>query len=217
MFQSGILLRICLLLALVPFAPVRADSASQAAADARSAAVAPAFQGDVYILSGGFGVFSSGLTKLKTQLMEKGVAASLVSYQGWRGVARTIVEHRRQYGRKPIVIIGHSLGANNAILIANSLKKRAIQVDLIVSYAATAPMAVPSNVHNVVNFYFKSRGWGHVFEGESDFVGALNNMDISNQPGMTHFTVDDSQALRDQVVRNVLRYVRPVKSAMTAQ
>ncbi|MEP9388590.1 thioesterase domain-containing protein [Mesorhizobium sp. KR9-304] len=185
--------------------------------DTYAVAAKAAFQGDVYILSGGFSVFSAGLDKLRVELKEKGVTASLVSYQGWRGVAQTIVEHRQKYGRTPVVIIGHSLGANNAILIANALKKKGIRVDLIVSFAATAPMMVPSNVRNVVNFYFKSGGWGHVFKGESDFAGALNNKDMSTQPGMGHFNLDDSPELHDQVVRNVLRYVRPAKSTMAVR
>jgi len=212
MIKSGNLLRV-FLLAVALCLPLRAEAAKLTADDTRIAA-AKAYQGDVYILSGGFGVFSTGLGKLKAQLAQKGVTASLVSYQSWRGISQQIVEHRRQYGRKPVVIIGHSLGANNAILIANSLKKKGIQVDLIVSYAATAPMAVPSNVRNVFNYYFASGGWGAIFEGESDFAGRLNNVDMSNKPGIGHFTVDDSPELRDQVVRTVLRYVRPAKSAM---
>ena len=218
MIKSGILLSICLLLAVALCTPIRADAAQQAVTDDTGAvAAAAAFQGDVYILSGGFGVFSTGLNKLGAQLKQNGVTATLVSYQTWRSVAQKIIDHRRKYGRKPVVIIGHSLGANNAILIANAVKKKGIQVDLIVSYASTAPMMVPSNVRNVVNFYFKYSGWGGVFKGESDFAGALNNKDLSNQQGMSHFNVDDSPALRDQVVRNVLRFVRPAKSAMVAQ
>lgn len=214
MIKSGILLRICILLAVVLCTPVPVEAAKQPATDDPYAVAAASFQGDIYILGGGFGVFSTGLEKLRTQLQDKGVTASRVSYQSWRGVARKIVEHRRQYGRKPVVIIGHSLGANNAILIANALKKEGIQVDLIVSLASTAPMMVPSNVRNVVNYYFSSGGWGAIFEGESDFTGRLNNVDMSNRPGIGHFTVDDSPELRDQVVRTVLRYVRPTKSAM---
>jgi hypothetical protein len=217
MINSRILLRIVLLLAITLHASIRADATSQAGAgDTGAVAAAAPFQGDVYILSGGFGVFSTGLAKLKAQLKEKGVTASLVSYQSWRSVSQKIIDHRSKYGRKPVVIIGHSLGANNAILIANALKKKAIQVDLIVSLASTAPMMVPSNVRNVVNFYFKSGGWGGVFQGESDFAGALNNKDMSTQPGIGHFNVDDNPELRDQVVRSVLRYVRPAKSAMAA-
>jgi hypothetical protein len=213
MIKSGILLRICLLLAVALCLPVRVEAAKLTADDTRIAA-AKTFQGDVYILSGGFGVFSTGLSKLKTQLEQKGVTASLASYQSWRRISQQIVEHRRRYGRKPVVIIGHSLGANNALLIANELKKKGIRVDLIVSFAATAPLSVPSNVRNVVNFYFKTGGWGYVLKGDNDFSGKLNNTDMSNQPGMGHFTLDDSPQVRDQVVRTVLRYVRPASSAM---
>jgi hypothetical protein len=123
MINSRILLRIVLLLAITLHAPVRADAATQAGAgDPGAVAAAAPFQGDVYILGGGFGVFSTGLAKLKAQLKEKGVTASLVSYQSWRSVSQKIIDHRSKYGRKPVVIIGHSLGANNAILIANALK-----------------------------------------------------------------------------------------------
>jgi hypothetical protein len=192
---------------------VRAEAQQATDTDQRQLAAAAGFQSDVYILSGGFGVFSTGLGKLKAQLEQKGVDASLVSYQSWRGVSRKIVRHRQQYGRKPVVIIGHSLGANNAILIADDLKKKGVQVDLIVSYASTAPMTVPSNVRNVYNFYFESGGWGYIFTAGSGFGGTLNNVDMSKRPGMTHFNVDDSPDLRDEVVRNVLRYVRPAKAS----
>ena len=211
MFQSA--LRLCLFLIVALIGPISAAAAAQ---QADAAAAKPAFQGDVFILKGGYSVFSTGLNQLGAQLKQNGVAASVVSYQSWRSVAQTIIDHRQRYGRKPVVLIGHSLGGNNAILIANTLKKKGIQVDLIVSYASTAEMSVPSNVRNVLNFYFKSGGWGGIYKGESDFNGALTNLDMSTQPGMTHFNIDDNQALRDQVVRNVLRYVRPGKSAMAA-
>ena len=34
---------------------------------------------------------------------------------------------------------------------------------------------------------------------------------MSVRPGMTHFNIDDSADLQDEVVGNVLRYVRPLK------
>ncbi len=208
MINSGILLRICLLLVVALSFPVRADATRQPVTD-KAMAAATSFQGDVYILGGGFGVFSTGLAKLKAQLQQNGVTANRASYRAWRSVAQEITDHRARYGRRPVVIIGHSLGANNAVLVAKALKKKGIQVDLIVSYASTAPMMVPSNVLNVLNFYFKSGGWGGVFTGERDFAGALNNIDMSIRPGISHFNVDDSPVLRDQVINNVLKFVRP--------
>jgi hypothetical protein len=213
MIKFGILRHISILLALA-FTLVGVEAAPQSSSGDAQVAGAATFQGDVFILSGGFGIFSTGLGKLKAQLAREGVAASIVSYQSWRGISQKIAQHRRQYGRKPVVIIGHSLGATNAVLVAQALKKKGVQVDLIVSYAATAPMTVPSNVRNVVNYYFKSGGWGAIFTADSDFSGKLNNVDLSNRPGLGHFTVDDSPELRDQVVRAVVRYVRPAKSAL---
>ena len=213
MNTSGILPRIFILLAIALCVPLPAVATPLVTTgDARIAAARQ--QGEVYILSGGFGVFSTGLGKLKEQLEDRGIVASLVSHQSWRGISQKIVKNRQQYGRKPVAIIGHSLGATNTILVANALKKKGIQVDLIVSYAATAPMTVPSNVRNVFNYYFASGGWGAIFKGESDFAGRLKNVDMSNQAGVGHFTVDDNPELRDEVVRTVLRYVRPAKSAM---
>jgi len=207
MINSRTLIGICLAAALALF------SAEQGAGAGRERASASSFQGDVYILSGGFGLFSTGLSDLRTQLAGSGIAASQASYQSWRSIAKKIADHRQNHGRKPVVIIGHSLGANSAIMIANYLKSKGIQVDLIVTYAATAPLTVPSNVRNVLNFYFKSGGWGAVLKGDRDFGGSLENEDLSGNSGIGHFNVDDSQALRDRVVRKVLVYVKPQKRA----
>lgn len=203
--NSRIFLCVCALLAAT-LTPLAGDG-TQAALIAK--AEAADFQGDVYILGGGFGVFSTGLKQLRLQLQKSGVKATQVSYQAWRSVAQKIEAHRNTYGRKPVVLIGHSLGANNAVLAADALKKKGVQVDLIVSYASTAPMTVPSNVRNVINYYFKSQGWGGVFTAGSGFSGSLKNVDMSLEAGKNHFNVDDDPALRDQVVSAVLRYVRP--------
>jgi len=185
------------------------SSAEQVSAAGGERKESNSFQGDVYLLTGGFGVFSTGLRDLGTQLAQRGVTATQASYQGWRSIARKIADHRQRYGRRPVIIIGHSFGADSAIQIANALKAKGIQVDLIVSYAATTPLTVPSNVRKVLNFYFKSGGWGAVLKGDRDFRGVLDNRDLSGTAGIGHFNVDDNQALRDQVVREVLRYARP--------
>ncbi len=204
------LLRALLLFILALCIPVLAHAAKEATKVALPAVAATsASQGDVYILSGGFGVFSTGLKQLQSKLKQNGVAATIMSYQAWRSTAKKIVANRDKYGPRPVVIIGHSLGADNTVLIANELKKKGVPVDLIVSYASTAPQVVPSNVRNVLNYYFKSGGWGGLFTGAGDFTGALDNRDMSTHTGMSHFNVDDDPGLRDEVVRNVVRFFRP--------
>lgn len=210
MMKTANLLR-ALFVAVVLCAPLLAHAAKlEAPREPETATMARSGnRGDVYILSGGFGVFSTGLKQLQAQLKQSGVSATIMGYQAWRSTAKRIVANRAKNGPGPVVIIGHSLGGDNTVLIANELKKKGIQVDLIVSYASTAPQVVPSNVRNVLNFYFKSGGWGGYFKGASDFTGTLNNRDMSTQPGMSHFNVDDDPELRDEVVRNVMRFFRP--------
>ena len=201
------------LAALLICLPLHSVAAQQGVAP-NSAQAAAEFEGDVYILRGGAGIFSIGLTKLAAKLKQNGVEASVKSHAAWQLVARTIVKHQAQYGRRPVILIGHSLGADSAVKMAHALKRKGVQVDYIASFAATGLATIPSNVSNVTNFYFKTGGWGGLFTAESDFQGQLNNMDMSAQPGMTHFNIDDANALHELVVRDVLRYMGPSTSAM---
>jgi len=173
--------------------------------------------GDVYILRGGAGVFSTGLLELSAALRQSGVASSVISYQAWRSAVQAIIANRQKFGRRPVVIVGHSLGANNAIKMANALQAKGINVDLIVSLASTSALSVPANVREVDNFYFKVGGWGGLFSPESGFSGTLSNEDVSTRRGMTHFNIDDDPALRVDIVRSVLRYVKPQKAASLGQ
>lgn len=224
MVRERISLRLLLLLAAAHCLPVQghaagsAQVAKQAAAPQREqTALAAGAGGDVYILRGGAGVFSTGLLDLSATLKQSGVPSSVISYQAWRSAVQAIIANRQKFGRRPVVIIGHSLGANNAIKMANALQAKGITVDLIVSLASTSAMSVPANVREVDNFYFKVGGWGGLFSPDSGFSGSLSNVDVSVRAGMTHFNIDDDPALRGDIVRSVLRYVQPRKAAMVGQ
>lgn len=161
---------------------------------------------EIYIFGGGYGVFSTGLAGLADQLSRNGVQPKRLSYAAWRTAEREILANRSKSGRRPIILIGHSLGANSTIELAEALKKQGIQVDFIASFAATTQLAVPSNVRNVTNYYFKSGGWGGIFVEGDGFRGNLDNRDVSVMPGVDHFNIDDNQDLRDEVVRSVVRH-----------
>ena len=167
---------------------------------------------DVYILRGGGSIFSTGLTKLADQLKQNGVEPTTLSHGAWRRAEQEILQKRQKFGRMPIVIIGHSLGANSAIHLAEALQKKGVNVDFIASYAATVTLAVPSNVRNVTNYYFK-KGWGESMTKGSGFSGRLDNRDVSTIHGMNHFNVDDDPTLRDEVVGKVLRYAGRSKAS----
>jgi len=136
-------------------------------------------RGEVYMLRGFADVFSRGLDEMGADLRLRGVDAQVQGFIGWRGVARQIIADTRRNGRTPVVLIGHSLGANAVIGIAEWLGDAGIVVDYMATFAATAPDPVPANVNRVVNYYFATNGWGEPLVPGRGFAGSLSNRDFS--------------------------------------
>ncbi len=117
-------------------------------------------RGDVYLLRGFADIFSTGIDEIGKELQADGINAHVLGHAAWRLVFNEIVADQQKNGRSPVILIGHSLGANAIITIAENLQKRGIAVDYMATFAATAPDPVPGNVRRVKNFYFKQHGWG---------------------------------------------------------
>ncbi len=174
---------------------------------------APENQGDVYLLRGGLGgIFSKGLDQIGRKLNQLGVRAQVLPHGNWQDITRKIIENRRKHGRRPVILIGHSLGANNSLKIANLLKRSRIRVDYMVTFAATNTIGVPSNVSTVTNYYFKTNGWGVPLRPGPGFKGRLRNIDFSKSKHIGHFNIDEQPKLQRQVITNTLRYLRKVGS-----
>ncbi|MGA6996769.1 MAG: hypothetical protein WBZ22_11020 [Pseudolabrys sp.] len=54
-------------------------------------------------------------------------------------------------GKGPIIIMGHSLGADAAIYMAEKMKTLGASVALIVTFGPTTNLVAPSNVVQVIN------------------------------------------------------------------
>lgn len=162
-------------------------------------------QGEVYLLRGFADVFSRGLDEMGAQLESRGVVAHVQGHLSWRTVAKQIIDDRRRYGPSPVILIGHSLGANAVISIAEKLGAAGIRVDYLATFAATAPDPVPGNVRRVVNYYFATNGWGEPLVPGPGFVGKLSNRDFSKSEVIGHFNIDKQRPLQAEVVREVLR------------
>jgi pimeloyl-ACP methyl ester carboxylesterase len=165
-------------------------------------------RGEVYLLRGFADVFSRGLDQIAGNLGADGVDAHVVSHGQWRMVLRDILDDRERLGSRPIVLVGHSLGANAAIQVAEELKKRHIAVQYLVTLAATDPDPVPSNVMRADNFYFRTNGWGEPLLPAAGFAGRLRNLDFSNADGVGHFNIDKQPAVQHELLSNIESYVR---------
>lgn len=169
------------------------------------AASAPEARGSsVYLLRGFAGVFSAGLDAIETQLRSAGVDAHIGGHLAWRSVADAIVARQAQAGGGPVILIGHSLGANAAISIAEMLEPQNIGVRYLATFAATAPDPLPGNVERAVNFFFSRDGWGEPLVPGPRFRGRLENRDFAGSGSVGHFNIDKQPALQSEVVRDTL-------------
>jgi hypothetical protein len=174
-------------------------------AAAKKRAPAPRHTGThVYLLRGFMDVFSTGMNDLETKMSRRGIRASVHNHSEYLELAEQIGERHRRGIRENVVIIGHSLGANDAFQMAARLKDFGITVPLIIAYDPTATMSVPRNVSRVVNFYSSTNGWGVSVARGPGFRGSLSNIDLSRRGEMGHTDIDKSPALHSQSIGYVL-------------
>ena len=151
-------------------------------------------------------IFSRGMDTLTDKLNRQGYSARVYSTNGWQAVAQRIAADYAR-GRKDIVVlIGHSLGANATIQLANALDRSNIPVDLIVTFDATEPQRVPKNVEHLVNFY-QNNGFGKRLSPGPGFTGELNNIDLTADANLSHTTIDKSPRLHAQVIAKIVDIV----------
>ena len=84
----------------------------------------------VYLLRGFLNVFSLGMDDLAAKLQADGISATVINHAEADLVASRIVTNYNGGDRGPIVLIGHSLGADAVVEVANGLARYNIQVAL---------------------------------------------------------------------------------------
>jgi len=163
----------------------------------------------VYLFRGLLNVFSLGMDDLAGQLRKAGIAAAVANHTQWRSVADEIVVKYRAGQRGPIILVGHSLGADAVMSTAEYLGQMGVPVSLVVPFDGTSPHAATANVARVLNFYKSesvriSRGRG--------FHGELTNFYVRDA-NVNHFNIDKSAALHSIVIRKIRTFgsavVRP--------
>lgn len=145
--------------------------------------------GNVYLLRGWIGIFSAGIDSLGEELNDDGVRASVYQEAQWPDLANAILTKYGQSpaaAREPLVLIGHSYGADGVIRIARKLKPANIKVDLLVTLDPVTPPAVPDNVVRTYNLYQSN--------GVLDVLPVLRGIPLTPDPGNTN-------ELRNQNIR----------------
>lgn len=156
----------------------------------------------VLLLRGWFGVFSTGMDGLASELKAKGIKAEVAGHLYWSTAVKEILKERAAGKAGPLVLVGHSQGANNVIDMARSLEAQKVSVDLLVTLAPFMQNPVPANVVHAVNYY-QSPGWGAPLTTDSGFHGKLSNIDVGDDWTIAHVSIDKSARIHADISREI--------------
>ncbi len=159
---------------------------------------APAQAGHVYLLKGFANIFSTGLDTLQEKLARRGFTATVHNYLEHDSLAKEAAYLEKQ-GKGPIIIVGHSLGANDAITMAEEMKALNAPVALVVLFGPTEDMKAPSNVARVINYYQSGVAVG---KGKG-FTGTISNINLDSDSDINHFNIEKSARLHSKVIAQI--------------
>jgi hypothetical protein len=165
----------------------------------------------VYLMRGFLNVFSLGMDSLAAELRRVGISAAVGSYTDWQEVAREIAANYKAGRRGPIVLVGHSFGADAVMDMGQYLGEMGVPVALIVPFDETYPHAASANVARVLNIYKSADA--RITRGPG-FHGEIANYYVAD-PNVGHTNIDDVPRL-DMMVINRIRGVRGSGSAALA-
>jgi hypothetical protein len=180
---------------------------SLAAGNVQLAAAKAQPRGSVYLFLGLLNVFSTGLDTLSDELKAKGVPNTAMNYGGWTGPAADIEKRwaKDKRNTRPIVLVGHSFGADAAMAMAAHLGRDGIPVDLVVLFDATAQWPVTPNVRHVINYYGATDGVGKKLSPAKGFKGKLENINVDKLNGaIGHLDIEKQSAFHRRVIGEVL-------------
>lgn len=197
--------------AAAPAAPAPTTAATPAAAApaATEKKVATATTGNkpaartgripVVLLRGLLNIFSLGMDDLALKIQLRGMPTLVANHTEWQTIADDIAAKYKAGWSGPIVLIGHSYGADAVMVMGEYLGKKGVPVNLIVPFDGTASYQASANVQRVFNIY--QREYARQTRGPG-FHGELTNYYV-NDPEIGHTTIDKAAKLHNLVLNRL--------------
>jgi pimeloyl-ACP methyl ester carboxylesterase len=155
----------------------------------------------VYLIRGLFDVFSLGMDRLGSHLRRQGHQVRVVAVAGTEALAVEIIARRRANPSESIVVIGHSLGADAAVRIANRVGREGLSpLDLVVTFDPTSRQELRGGARRVVNLFQSNNGWAVPLNRAASFSGQFANEDLAGRGGMNHLNIEKSRELHERVL-----------------
>ena len=160
------------------------------------------------------GVFSLGMDQLNAKLQQKGVKTKLLGHTGWARAMEEILAEAKQSGkgknRYPIVLVGHSLGANAALMLAYRLGEQGVPVNLVLTIDPTVSRPMSPVVRKYLNIFQENNGLGVALDGKGISPKRLENYNTWDHakltgPQVTHFSLDKNALVQQQMLDAILK------------
>jgi hypothetical protein len=158
----------------------------------------------VYLLRGLMNIFSLGMDTLAEKIQRHDIYATIHNYAEWQTLADHAAAAYHAGKEGPIIIVGHSLGADAVMEMSAYLGRKGVPVALAVPFDARGSYATSSNVGRLLNL--THAGYGYMSRG-AGFHGSLSNVDVSSDRNIDHLNIDKSARLHTQVVAAILEVV----------
>jgi hypothetical protein len=155
----------------------------------------------VYLFRGLADIFSTGMDVLTDELNRRGVYATAHSHTEWKALADQAAANYKAGKEGPIILIGHSLGADAVMEMSDYLGDKSVPVALVIPFDGTQSFVATGNVARVINF--TQRDYAYMRKG-AGFRGTLVNVDVSSDPDIGHLNIDKSPRLHARAISEVL-------------
>jgi hypothetical protein len=188
-------------LAAIAFLAVAASLAVAMSLAFASRTEAAQSRAHVYLFRGLADVFSTGMDTLADELNRRGVYATSHSHTDWKALADKAAADYKAGKEGPIILIGHSLGADAVMEMADYLGDKGVPVALVIPFDGTQSFPASANISRVVNF--TQRDYAYMRKGPG-FRGTLANVDVSSDPDIGHLNIDKSPRLHARAISEVV-------------
>jgi hypothetical protein len=170
--------------------------------------------GEVYLLRGLANVFSRGMDTMGAKMVRRGLDARVYNHAAWRELADNIVARKKlKEVSYPIVIMGHSLGANASMQMAKYLGDRGVKVSYVVGFDPTVTTSVGKNVDRVINFYLPNDSNSNIVRKAPGFRGTMKNINVRGVRGVTHTTIEKDAKFHADVIGRTLSLTKKRRKA----
>ena len=177
-------------------------------------------EGHVYCILGWLGIWSRGMDVIAQRVdSELGVQATSLANSEWPKLASFIrTEHDAGRWSGPLILVGHSIGADDQIRVAKRLNEWNVSVDLLILIDPTVPGLISPNVKHCVNIFKSHPGLDTVPAFRGVKVGStdpartlteninLRTTEVEFDTGLiNHFNITKIKGVQDMVLAEIVQ------------